>query len=141
MAKRSGNLALGGLLLAGAGYLVGILTAPKSGKETRKDIKKAANNAVTVAEKDLKKLHSELSQLIAQGKKKAKTAGVKAKSGLDAALDRGVVAKEKARELLSAIHEGDSNDKDLQKAIVEVNKAIDHLKTYINKNTNAKESK
>ena len=42
------------ILAAGAGYVTGILTAPKSGKETRKDITNHANNARIEAEKQLK---------------------------------------------------------------------------------------
>ncbi len=43
MAK--GKLAIGALLGAAAGFLTGILVAPKSGKETRQDIKTSANKA------------------------------------------------------------------------------------------------
>ena len=44
---------------AAAGFAAGILTAPKSGKETRKDLKKKAiklkaGNAVTETAKDVK---------------------------------------------------------------------------------------
>ena len=43
MAK--GKIALGALIGAAAGFVAGILTAPKSGKETREDIKNVANDA------------------------------------------------------------------------------------------------
>lgn len=43
MAK--GKLALGALIGAAAGFVTGILVAPKSGKETRQDIKAGANKA------------------------------------------------------------------------------------------------
>ncbi|MCA1806602.1 MAG: YtxH domain-containing protein, partial [Actinobacteria bacterium] len=38
MANKSGKFAIGAVFAAAAGYVTGILTAPKSGKETRKDI-------------------------------------------------------------------------------------------------------
>ena len=46
--------------------------------------------------------------------------------------------KEKARDILSALHDGDANDKDLKKAVNDVNKAISHLKAYLAKPTPAK---
>lgn len=133
MRKRSTNLALGAVLLAGIGYAAGILTAPKSGKETRKDIQRAAVRAKTEAEDKLKDLTAELADLIEQGKRKAKDVKETAKIDYVEMLGHAQHARQKARELLSALHEGDAEDKDLKRAIDEVNKAIDHLKTYIKK--------
>lgn len=134
MRKRDRNVAIGTLIAAGLGYAAGVLTAPKSGKETRKDIQRTAIKAKTEAEKKLKTLHSELSTLITTGKKKAKDAKSTTKTELSEALAKAQAAKEKAREILSAVHEGDAADKDLQKAIKEVNNAIEHLKKYVGKN-------
>ena len=50
------------------GYLAGILTAPKSGKETREDIKDTAVKTYSEAEKQLKKLHTELNDVLAEAK-------------------------------------------------------------------------
>ena len=138
MTKRPGRIALGGLLLAGLGYVVGILTAPKSGKETRKDIQSAAVKAKLEAEKDLKNAHAELTKLVNQTKSKAEGATTKAKNEVTKAVDLGQAAKDKVRVMLSAIHEGDSDNKDLQKALNEANKAISHLKNFITSNAKAK---
>lgn len=132
--KKGAKVALGTALAAGAGYVAGILTAPKSGKETRKDIQKQAAKVRKQTELKLKELNSELAKLIATAKTKAKGAEASAKAELHRALERGVAAKEKAREILSGVHEGESGDKDLQKAVADVNKAIDHLKKYLGKN-------
>ena len=43
-----GKFALGALFGAVAGFVAGVLTAPKSGKETRADIKNAANKTKDV---------------------------------------------------------------------------------------------
>ena len=51
MAKTGRKLAVGTLIGAGIGYLAGILTAPKSGRETRQDIKDATLKAKTEAER------------------------------------------------------------------------------------------
>ncbi len=131
MKKR--NLAIGTLLGAAAGYVAGILTAPKSGKETREDIKEAAVKTKAEAEKTLKKLHSELNTLIEEGKEKAKEAKTTAQKDYQEVLAKAQKAKDKAREVLSLVHEGGTDDKDLQKAIDEVKKAKDHLKDYLNK--------
>lgn len=126
--------ALGAVFAAVAGYLAGILTAPKSGKETRQDIKDKAEQSVAEAEKQLKKLHTQMADLIAEGKEKATTLKGVAQKDLQIAIDKAAVVKEKAREMLSTLHEGNTaEDKDLRKAIDEANQAINHLKAYLKK--------
>lgn len=126
-------MAMGAVFLAGLGYAAGILTAPKSGKETRKDIQRAAIRAKGEAESRLKDVNVELGELIEQGKHKAKDVKETSKAEFVDLLGQAQHARQKARELLSALHEGDAEDKDLKRAIDEVNKAIDHLKTYLKK--------
>lgn len=125
--------AASGLLLVGAGYLAGILTAPKSGKETRKDLSTAANKARIDAEKKLKKIHSELQVLIKDAETRRKTLKAKSKKELDEAITKAKVAKEKAREILSAIHHGDADDPNLQAALDEVKLAQKNLVAYLKK--------
>lgn len=133
MAKDGRKLAIGALIAGAVGYVAGILTAPKSGKETRQDIQKAAANAKATAERELKKLHSELATLIDQSKNKAKSAQLSAKAGYDKALQAAKEAQIKVKEVLSALHDGEADDKDLQRAIKEGTKALTHLKTYLKK--------
>lgn len=136
MSKRSSNVALGGLLLAGLGYMVGVLTAPKSGRETRRDIQRAALRAKTEAEKNLKSVHSELNELIEKAKKGTNTASTRARLNIDEAIIKGQDAREKVREILSAFHEGEPEDKDLRNALNEAKKSIEHLKKYAGKAKN-----
>jgi gas vesicle protein len=134
--SKDGNVkkfAIGAVVAAAAGYVAGILTAPKSGKETRQDIKDAAQRTYTAAEKQLKVLHTELTDLLGQAKNKVSELKGSAQENLEKAMTAAKAAKEKARELLSAVHEGDAEDKDLQNAIKEANKAVEHLKSYLNK--------
>jgi gas vesicle protein len=133
MRKRSSNVAVGAALVGVAGYVIGLLTAPKSGKETRKDIQTAAIKAKKEAEARLKDLHKELDDVLETGKTKAKDFTAERREQYDQALDRARAAKAKARELLSAIHEGDAEDKDLKNAIDEVAQAIAHVKTFLKK--------
>lgn len=128
------NFAIGAVVAAAAGYVAGILTAPKSGKETRQDIQEAAIKTKHQAEKRLKELHSTIENLIDQGKTVSAKMTDKAKAEWDALVANALVAKEKVREVLSALHEGDADDKDLKKAINEASSAVDHLKTYLAKN-------
>lgn len=133
MKNNNKKLAIGTAIAAAAGYVTGILTAPKSGKETRKDIQSAAVKAKTETEKKLKQLHSELGKLIDQGKLRASSAKATAKTELDKAVASAQAAKDKARQVLSAIHEGDAEDDDLKNAVKEAKQAVADLKVYLKK--------
>lgn len=127
------KIAIGSTIAAAAGYVAGVLTAPKSGKQTRKDIKDAADKGVAQAEKDLKKLHTELAKIIAEAKDASEKLNGKTKKDFDGLVEKAKDTKEKAREMLSALHEGDAEDKDLKRAIKDATDAIDHLKDYLKK--------
>ena len=134
--KKSGVakvVAAGALISAAAGYLTGVLTAPKSGKETRKDIVKSASKVRVDSEKQLKKLHSELDSLVKEAEKRTKSARSKASKGLTEATAKAKVAKEKSREILSALHHGDADDPNLQAVVEEVKLAKSNLVKYLKK--------
>lgn len=133
MDKRTGRFAFGALLAAAAGYVAGILTAPKSGEETRKDLKDTANKQINEIEKRLKKIHTELSSLIQDATSKAETLRGKTKKEVEDILEKAAKAKDKVRIALSGVRDGEAADKDLQKAIEEAEQAIEHLKTYLKK--------
>lgn len=130
MSKNS-RVAITALIAAGAGYLGGLLSAPRSGKQTRKKLAKSANKAVTDGEKQLKKLHSEINDNITQAEKQANKAKTKANNELKQAIASAKEAKDKARELLSALHEGDADDPRLKAVIKEVQAAKKHLREYV----------
>lgn len=127
------KVAIGGVIAAAAGYVAGILTAPKSGKETRADIKDAAEKTMAEAEKDLKNLHTELDKIIKEAKARHAKLTSKAQKELSQLIDKAKDTKEKAREMLSALHEGGAEDKDLAKAIKDANNALEHLRDYLKK--------
>lgn len=133
MGKTAKRLAIGAAVAGAAGYLAGLLTAPKSGKETREDIKDVTGRGITEAEKDLKMLHTELNVLLEEVDKRRGEVSGKTKAELADLVLKAKDTKEKAREMLSAIHEGDAEDKDLRKAIQDANAAIDHIKDYLKK--------
>lgn len=119
--------ALGALFAGIGGYLAGLLTAPKSGKETRQDIKDEATKLKSEAEKSLKQLHTELDKVIAEAKGKSG----EVKDAAHKAVGAAESAKNKVREILSGIHAGEADDKDLNAAIKEASKALDNLKKYV----------
>lgn len=137
MSRKSNNnlkrLAIGGTIAAAAGYIAGLLTAPKSGKETRGDIKKATNESIAQAEKELKKLHTELGKVIDEARIKGDKMGAKAKNDLAELIDQAKDTKEKVREVISAVHEGDAEDIDLKKAVKQANTALEHLREFLKK--------
>jgi gas vesicle protein len=127
------RIAIGSTVAAAAGYVAGILTAPKSGKQTRDDIKSAAERSRIEAEKDLKRLHTELDKVIKDAGVHSSKLGKKAQAELGSLIEKAKDTKEKSREVLSAIHEGDAEDQDLKRAVKNANSALDHLRDYLKK--------
>lgn len=133
MSKKTRNFAIGTVFAAIAGYIAGILTAPKSGKETRQDIKDATARSIAAAKRQLKTLHTELNDLIGKATDQVGVLRGKAREELEKLVAKAGNTKTKVREMLSAVHEGDAADKDLQKAITEAEQAIQHLKQFLKK--------
>ena len=134
MAKRTlKNLALVAGLAAAAGFVTGLLTAPKSGKETRDDLKQAAQNGISQAERQLKNVSSELADMLDEAKKRGGAMSDKARKQLDDLVVQARAAREKAREVVSAVHEGDAEDEDLRLAVNQATTALKHLRDYLKK--------
>lgn len=127
------RLAIGSSVAAAAGYVAGVLTAPKSGKDTRADIKNAADKSLARAERQLKKLHTDLDQAIKDATEATKKASAKAQKDIKELVVKAKDAKEKARQVLSAIHEGEADDQDLNKAIKQANTSLKNLRNYLKK--------
>lgn len=131
MSKDGKKWAAGALFAGAAGFLAGILTAPKSGKETREDIKSGAAKAMSEAEKLLKEAHSDLNEKINEVQAKGNELKGKAKKELEEALDKAKDTKEKVRTVISSVHEGDAEDPELKKALKEAKAALNHLQKFI----------
>ena|SRR3990167_4280594 len=132
MSKQS-KFAIGAVVAGVAGYVAGVLTAPKSGKETRSDIKTKASDVKHETEHKLEQVQTEVANTINEAKAKVKKIESDAKGELDDLLTKATEAREKAQEVLHSVQSGKSSDKDLQKAIDNVKKAGDHLKKYLAK--------
>jgi len=127
------KIVIGSAIAATVGYLAGVLTAPKSGKETRADIKSAANKSAARAEKELKNLYSELDKTLKLAKANSGKLNDRTKKELDALVVKAKDAKEKTKEVLSALRYGSADNKELDQAIKEANDSIEHLKQYLKK--------
>lgn len=125
------KIAIGGAITAVIGYVVGLLTAPKSGKDLRGDIKNKAEDVYGAGERELKKLHTELTDVIDEVSDRVTS--FKSRKDVNDALDRGRDAKQKAREVLSVLHDGETDDRELKKAISDATKAIEHLRDFLRK--------
>jgi gas vesicle protein len=120
-------------LAALGGYLAGILTAPKSGKETRADLGDAAQAGFDKADQELFDAVAELSNLLESAKSQAADLSDKARAEFEEATAKAKMARDKAREVLSAVHEGGAKDNDLNLAVVQANRALNHLREYLKK--------
>jgi len=118
-----------------AGYVAGILTAPKSGKDTRQDIKEAGGKAWRATEIKLKQLYRDMGDLIDQANQRVKKLTGRSKQKLTDLVDDTKEAQYKVKEVLSAIHDGDADDPELDAAVKTANEAKRHLAKYLKKNT------
>jgi gas vesicle protein len=126
MAKKS--IVKGGLIGVIIGAVGGILFAPKSGKETRKDIKDAAVKANREAEKKLKDLHTELNEKADEAKKMATEFSGKAKEEVEDLAKRAEFAREKIGELITAVREFEADESEVDKAVKDGKEVVKKIK-------------
>ena len=124
------KIAVGALLAAAVGYVTGILTAPKSGKETREDIAERASELKEEAIEQLQDLRDELDELISAAKNRAIALNAKARVEFNEAVVATKDAKNKAGVVLKAVKAGQAKDPDLNKAIKQAKLAKNNLSKY-----------
>ena len=127
------QLAIGAIAAGIIGYGIGLLTATKSGKDTRDDIKRGAINTTKHFETSLKSYHSEITELVAEAKIKGLSYKGKAKEELKKLTDSAIEARHRISLALTALHEGDRIDEDLEVAISEATESIDKLNNFVSK--------
>lgn len=125
------KLAIGAVLAGAVGYVSGILTAPKSGKETREDIADKAEDIKEGAEDQLQVAHDELTDLIKATKSKSVALGSKAREEFNEAVVRAKDAQNKAAHVLKAVKAGEADDPALNKAIKQAKQAKKNLSKYL----------
>ena len=132
MSKNS-KFALGAVFGAIAGVIGGLLFAPQSGEETRKDIKDGANKAIDKMHKEAEKLQKDASGAIDKAETAIKDAGRTATKRSKELLAEAKTKKDTLGKVVSSVKDGKSDDKDLDKAIKEAKKAKDALVKYLKK--------
>jgi gas vesicle protein len=124
------KMALSAVVAGVAGYLGGILTAPKSGKETRKDIVENAEGFKEDTEDQLKKANDELKVLLKDAKTKSVALSAQAREEFNEAVLRAKDAQNKASTTLKAVKNGAAEDPDLNKAVKQARLAVKNLSKY-----------
>jgi gas vesicle protein len=91
-----GKFVIGAMLGVAAGAVAALLTAPKSGKETRDDIKDKAQEVSNDAMRQLRKLEGELNKRISDAKNFAAKLEGDARKQVDTIIARAEKTKERA---------------------------------------------
>jgi gas vesicle protein len=124
------RIAIGALVAGVAGYVTGILTAPKSGKDTRQDIADKATELKDEGIDQLQDLRDELDGLIGDAKDKTLALSSKAREDFNEAVVAAKDAKNKAGTVLKAVKSGEAEDPELNKAIKQAKAAKKNLGRY-----------
>lgn len=125
------KVAVGSVVAGVAGYLAGILTAPKSGQGTREDIARKATEVRSSAEDELQEINEELNDLVKTTKDKTQNLSSSAKAELNEAMIRAKDAQNKAAQVLRAVKNGEASDPDLNKAVKQGKLALKNLGRYL----------
>jgi gas vesicle protein len=129
--KSGRKMALTAVVGGLAGYVTGVLTAPKSGKQTRNEIVDKAEAAKDGAEFKLQEAIDELNSTINNTKSKSLALGAKARSEYDESVVKGKDALNKASQVLKAMKAGEASHPDLNKAVKQARLATKNLGKYL----------
>lgn len=127
------GLAIGAVVGAVVGVVTGILFAPKSGKETRKDIKDAAEKAADKMLEEAHHLQDEAKDLIAKAEEKVKKLKGTASETAKTHVTEMKHTTENVKAAVKAFKSGEANDKDLSNAVKKAKEAQSSLKAFLKK--------
>ena len=125
------NLAVGTIVAGITGYVTGLLTAPKSGKQTRNDIADKIGDVKDGAEDQLQDLNSELKGLIKTARTRTVALSSQAREEFNEAVVKAKDAQNKATTVLKAVKAGKADDPQLNKAIRQAKQAQKNLAKYL----------
>jgi|GEM_PF-81980 len=126
-----GKFAVGALIGAAVGAVAALLTAPKSGKETREDIKNKATEMSHEAMRQLRKLEGELNKRISDAKRVAHKYEGQARQEVDALISKAEKMKDQALKLMDDVKKDAQNQVD-DKFLADVRRVIDDLEELKN---------
>jgi gas vesicle protein len=125
------KIALSAIIGGVAGFLGGILTAPQSGKDTRKQIANEAEDLKDNAEEQLKKANDELKSTLNDAKTKTVALSAQARQDFNQAVDKAKEAQAKASTVLKAVRAGEAEHPDLNKAVKQAKQAKTNLSKFL----------
>jgi gas vesicle protein len=129
--KTGRKVAVGAVVAGIGGFVAGILTAPKSGKETRAELAEQASAVKNDAEIELAVAQRELGIVIKDAQAKTANLGAKAKEELNEALIRAKDAQSKAVIVMKAFKAGQAEDPELNKAVKQAKQAQKNLGKFL----------
>ena len=118
-------------LVGVAGYVAGLLTAPKAGKETRADIRRSLPDNKQAALDKAKLLYDEMDELLSNVRDERDDLSAKALTHLNSALKKAKSGRDKLEVVIKSVKDGESSDSELNKAIKEAEKAVVHFKKFM----------
>lgn len=127
------GLAIGAVIGAVGGVVAGILFAPKSGKETRKDIKKASEKTYKKVKQEIDNLQNDTKETLRKLEDKAKSLGKKAKIAVEDHIKTVKHATSNLNTVVKSFKAGESSDEELNDAIKQSKSALNAVKDYLKK--------
>lgn len=131
MGKDVKNVGMALIVGLSAGYALGILTAPKSGKDTRDDLKEVGSKAYKAAEARLKGSYEDLSEVIANASRQTKKLGAKGRAELDDLLAAAHDAQGRVKQLITSVRRGDATEDQFEDVVKAAQVAKDKLEDFI----------
>jgi gas vesicle protein len=125
------KVAIGSAVAGAVGYVAGVLTAPKSGQDTRQDIANKAEDAKDSIEDQLYQVNDELKDLLKITKEKTVTLSSSARSEFNEAVIKAKDAQNKSGEVIKAMRKGEASDPELNKAVKQARQAAKNLSKYL----------
>ena len=116
-----------------AGVAAGILLAPKSGKETRQDIKRVSQDAAHKAMEHVHKVQSDLANQLQKAEAQLKKMTSSAKDDAKAAVAAAKKSRDQLASVVDAVKNGSSDDEDLDIAVKNAEASLLSLKKYFKK--------
>lgn len=129
--KTGQKVALGAALAGIGGYLAGILTAPKSGKETRAVIAGKAEEIKDDTGAQLQAAQAELAETIKKAQDKTVALSAQAREEFNENLLRAKDASNKAKMVIKAMKAGEAEDPELNKAVKQARQAQKNLSKFL----------
>ncbi len=125
------KMAAGAAVAAAVGYVAGLLSAPKSGREMRKEIKSMVPDDAHDLKEKIKLLYDELVELLSISKQESMDLSPRNQEKLALASKKAIIAKEKLAAIIANLKHDSHSDKDLKSAIRDAERAVYHFKEFL----------